>query len=127
MVNSKGKIVDVCNPTREMTGSSQAIESYGISILFKRAKKRKINISTIVSDKCVSIEPRLHHFFPQAKRALDPGHRAQSLKKAIQNLTKQHKSLRGFATKIKSHYLNCITNSKNDTSNSKAENFKISF
>ena len=51
MVNSKGKIVDVCNSTREMASSSQAIESYGISILFKRAKKRKINISTIVSDK----------------------------------------------------------------------------
>ena len=66
-VSEDGKIIDVCSPTKQQAGTSQAMEGFCASILFKRAKERKMEINNLVTDKCSAISPRLLHFFPNAE------------------------------------------------------------
>ena len=70
--------------------------------------KWKLIINNLVTDKCSAISPRLLHFFPNAEQVFDPGHRGKSLEKKIQSLSSTYKGLRGFASKVKAHYLTTI-------------------
>jgi len=50
------KVVAICSPTKKLATTSQSMEGYATTIVFRRLKQKDLSLFGVVHDKCMCLQ-----------------------------------------------------------------------